>query len=173
MWAYQFATNRRIYTCQGGTTSGGGHDVRMEVHGSEGSLAVGLDDSFAFRSAEPGVTFPPGPQKWSFMERFLPAYRAELTAFAQVADALTALSADEDARAAHQRSLSQADENLRLAKVAYERGGGAFLEVLDAQRRVNEGRASLARAEGQRLADAVRLFAATGADWRIEPAAGD
>ena len=27
--------------------------------------------------------------------------------------------------------------------------------------------ASLARAEGQRLADAVRLFAATGADWRI------
>ena len=65
--------------------NGGGHDVRMEVHGSEGSLAVGLDDSFAFRSAEPGVTFPPGPQKWSFMERFLPAYRAELTAFAQVA----------------------------------------------------------------------------------------
>ena len=96
-----------------------------------------------------------------------------LTAFAQVADALTALSADEDSRAAHQRSLSQADENLRLAKVAYEGGGGAFLEVLDAQRRVNEGRASLARAEGQRLADAVRLFAATGADWRIEAAAGD
>ena len=93
-----------------------------------------------------------------------------LTAFAQVADALTALSADEDSRAAHQRSLSQADENLRLAKVAYERGGGAFLEVLDAQRRVNEGRASLARAEGQRLTDAVRLFAATGADWRIAPA---
>ena len=57
-------------------------------------------------------------------------------------------------------------ENLRLTKVAYERGGGAFLDVLDAQRRVNENRASLARAEGQRLADAVRLFAATGADWR-------
>ena len=89
-----------------------------------------------------------------------------LTAFAQVADALTALSADEDSRAAHQRSLDQADENLRLTKVAYERGGGAFLDVLDAQRRVNENRASLARAEGQRLADAVRLFAATGADWR-------
>lgn len=60
---------------------GGGHDVRMEVHGSDGSLSVGLDDSYAFTSAEPGVTFPPGPQKWSFMERFEPAYRAELTAF--------------------------------------------------------------------------------------------
>lgn len=93
-----------------------------------------------------------------------------LTAFAQVADALTALSADEDSRAAHQRTLAQADENLRLTKVAYERGGGAFLDVLDAQRRVNENRASLARADGQRLADAVRLFAATGADWRTVPA---
>lgn len=65
--------------------NGGGHDVRMEVHGSEGAMAVGLDDSLAFRSAEEGVDFPPGPQHWSFMERFLPAYRAELTAFAEVA----------------------------------------------------------------------------------------
>ena len=92
-----------------------------------------------------------------------------LTAFAQVADALTALAADEDSRAAHQRSLAQADENLRLAKVAYERGGGAFLDVLDAQRRVNAGRSALAGAEGRRLADAVRLFAAAGADWRTGP----
>ncbi len=64
--------------------NGGGHDVRMEVHGSQGAMLVGLDDSFAFRSAEPGVAFPPGPQHWSFMERFLPAYRAELTAFVDV-----------------------------------------------------------------------------------------
>jgi myo-inositol 2-dehydrogenase/D-chiro-inositol 1-dehydrogenase len=65
--------------------NGGGHDVRMEVHGEKGAMSVGLDDSYAFRSAEPGVTFPPGPQHWSFMARFLPAYVAELTAFADVA----------------------------------------------------------------------------------------
>ncbi len=65
--------------------NGGGHDIRLEVHGSAGAIAVGLDDSLAFRSAEEGVTFPAGPQKWSFMERFLPAYQAELTAFADVA----------------------------------------------------------------------------------------
>lgn len=65
--------------------NGGGHDVRMEVHGSAGALAVGLDDSLAFHSAEPGVTFPPGPQHRSFMERFEPAYRAELEAFVAVA----------------------------------------------------------------------------------------
>lgn len=65
--------------------NGGGHDVRMEIHGERGAVAVGLDDSLAFRSAEECVDFPHGPQKWSFMERFLPAYRAELTAFAGVA----------------------------------------------------------------------------------------
>jgi myo-inositol 2-dehydrogenase/D-chiro-inositol 1-dehydrogenase len=65
--------------------NGAGHDVRMEVLGEKGAVAVGLDDSLALRSAEEGVEFPKGPQKRSFMERFLPAYRAELTAFLDVA----------------------------------------------------------------------------------------
>ncbi len=64
--------------------SGAGHDVRMEVIGSSGTLGVGYDDSLAVTSAEEGVEFPSGPRHWSFMERFLPAYRAELTAFAEV-----------------------------------------------------------------------------------------
>jgi myo-inositol 2-dehydrogenase/D-chiro-inositol 1-dehydrogenase len=64
--------------------NGGGHDVRMELMGSEGTLGVGYDDSLALRSAEPDVDYPKGPQKWSFMERFQPAYRTELTAFCDV-----------------------------------------------------------------------------------------
>jgi len=65
--------------------NGAGHDVRMEVLGSEGTIGVGYDQSLAVTSAEEGVDFPSGPRHWSFMERFLPAYRAELTAFADVA----------------------------------------------------------------------------------------
>lgn len=65
--------------------NGGGHDVRFEAMGDKGAMAVGLDSSFPLTSAEEGVDFPSGPQHWSFMERFLPAYRAELTAFTQVA----------------------------------------------------------------------------------------
>jgi myo-inositol 2-dehydrogenase/D-chiro-inositol 1-dehydrogenase len=65
--------------------NGGGHDVRMEVFGDKGTIAVGLDHSLAMRSAEEGVDFPRGPRKWSFMERFRPAYEAELAAFADVA----------------------------------------------------------------------------------------
>ena len=89
-----------------------------------------------------------------------------LTAFAQVADALSALAADDEAIAAQQRVLEQAEEHLRLARLAYQNGGGDFLEVLDAQRSSHDAQSALARANGQRLADAVRLFAATGADWR-------
>jgi myo-inositol 2-dehydrogenase/D-chiro-inositol 1-dehydrogenase len=65
--------------------NGGGHDVRMEVLGERGAVAVGLDHSLALRSMEDDVDFPHGPPKPSFMERFLPAYRAELTAFFDVA----------------------------------------------------------------------------------------
>lgn len=65
--------------------NGGGHDVRMEVMGEKGTVAVGLDHSLAMRSAEEGIDFPKGPQKWSFMERFQPAYEAELAAFLDVA----------------------------------------------------------------------------------------
>ena len=66
--------------------NGAGHDVRMEVHGSTGTLGVGHDTTLAITSAEEGIDWPPGPRHWSFMDRFLPAYVAELT----IADALAA-----------------------------------------------------------------------------------
>lgn len=61
-----------------------GHDVRMELLGSLGSVAVGLDDHLALASAEPGVSFPAGPAHQTFMDRFRPSYVAELTAFTEV-----------------------------------------------------------------------------------------
>ncbi|NIK61958.1 Gfo/Idh/MocA family oxidoreductase [Kribbella shirazensis] len=65
--------------------NGAGHDVRMELHGSLGSLAVGLDAHTALRSAERDVSFPDGRPHMTFMDRFQPAYVAELTAFTEVA----------------------------------------------------------------------------------------
>lgn len=68
--------------------NGQGHDVRTEVFGSKGSMCVGLDDTLAMVSAEDGVDFPKGPVHTNFMDRFLPAYQAELTAFFDVASGL-------------------------------------------------------------------------------------
>jgi myo-inositol 2-dehydrogenase/D-chiro-inositol 1-dehydrogenase len=61
-----------------------GYDVRLEVHGSRDSIAVGLEDKLPLRSVEPGVTFPAGPPHQFFMDRFTTAYRRELGAFTEV-----------------------------------------------------------------------------------------
>jgi myo-inositol 2-dehydrogenase/D-chiro-inositol 1-dehydrogenase len=64
--------------------NGRGYDVRLELHGSADSIAVGLEDKLPLRSIEPGVTFPAGPPHQFFMDRFTEAYRRELAAFAEV-----------------------------------------------------------------------------------------
>lgn len=64
--------------------NGAGHDVRLEIQGSQRSLMVGLDDRTALVSAEAGVLFPAGQPHRTFAERFGPAYRSEMAAFAEL-----------------------------------------------------------------------------------------
>ncbi len=64
--------------------NGAGHDVRLEIQGSAGSLMVGLDEKTALASAEAGVTFPPGEPHRTFAERFDQAYRSEMAAFVEL-----------------------------------------------------------------------------------------
>jgi myo-inositol 2-dehydrogenase/D-chiro-inositol 1-dehydrogenase len=58
-----------------------GYDVRLELHGSKDSIAVGLDDGLPLRSVQPDVRFPAGPPHSFFMDRLASAFRAELAAF--------------------------------------------------------------------------------------------
>lgn len=64
--------------------NGAGYDVRMELAGEADQLAVGVNDRTPLTSAEPDG--PPAPDKpWpGFLERFAPAYEAELAAFVEV-----------------------------------------------------------------------------------------
>jgi len=64
--------------------NGRGYDVRLELHGSADSIAVGLEDRLPLRSVEPRVTFPAGPPHQFFMDRFAEAYRLELAAFTEL-----------------------------------------------------------------------------------------
>ncbi|SFT94656.1 Gfo/Idh/MocA family oxidoreductase [Arthrobacter sp. ov118] len=64
--------------------NGAGHDVRLEIQGSSGSLMVGLDDKTALASAEAGVTFPAGQPHRTFAGRFDQAYRSEMAAFIEL-----------------------------------------------------------------------------------------
>lgn len=64
--------------------NGAGHDVRLEIQGSNDSVMVGLNEQAAIRSAEAGVTFPSGTPHQTFAERFEAAYVAELQAFVEL-----------------------------------------------------------------------------------------
>ncbi|MCY9787547.1 Gfo/Idh/MocA family oxidoreductase [Nocardiopsis sp. EMB25] len=70
-----------LATVQGSRYNGGGYDVRMELAGSAGTIAVGLDGHAALRSAEAGVDFPSQDPYREFWSRFAPAYGAEIAAF--------------------------------------------------------------------------------------------
>ncbi|MGW7363447.1 Gfo/Idh/MocA family protein [Streptomyces sp. NPDC054841] len=65
--------------------NGAGYDVRMELCGESDTVAVGLDDRTPITSTEPQGA-PAADKPWpGFLERFAPAYEAELDAFIQVA----------------------------------------------------------------------------------------
>ena len=64
--------------------NGRGYDVRLELHGSNDSVAAGLEHRWPIRSTEPGVTLPGGTPHHFFMDRFADAFRAELAAFTEV-----------------------------------------------------------------------------------------
>lgn len=65
--------------------NGEGYDVRLELHGSAGSMAAGLDEGLPMRSGDPSVAFPTGPAHSFFMDRFAEAFRIELATFVEVA----------------------------------------------------------------------------------------
>jgi myo-inositol 2-dehydrogenase/D-chiro-inositol 1-dehydrogenase len=58
-----------------------GYDVRLEVFGTADSIAAGVDARSPLRSVEPGATQAAGVGYPNFLERFAPAYRAEIVAF--------------------------------------------------------------------------------------------
>lgn len=65
--------------------NGAGYDVRMEVCGDADTIAIGLDSRTPLTSVEPDTTFPSSDPIRGFLERFAPAFEAEIDAFLQVA----------------------------------------------------------------------------------------
>jgi NodT family efflux transporter outer membrane factor (OMF) lipoprotein len=89
-----------------------------------------------------------------------------LTAFVQVSDVLAALAEDDRRLADLAKAESLARSGLGDTRVAYTLGGGALLPVVDAQRQLNRARLQLVQAQGERLTDVIKLYAATAAQWR-------
>lgn len=122
-----------LATVTGARLNGAGYDVRMELAGELDQIVVGLDDRTPIASTEP--TGPPAADRpWTgFLERFGPAYEAELNAFVEVVrgerpnpcDGREALQA---LRVAEACELSRRERRpVRLAEIAGGAAARAFV----------------------------------------------
>lgn len=88
-----------------------------------------------------------------------------LVSFGQVADVLDALQHDAELLAEQQAALSSAQTSLDLTRRAYSLGSVGIVQVLDAQRLVEQARLGFVRARAQRYLDTAQLFVALGGGW--------
>jgi NodT family efflux transporter outer membrane factor (OMF) lipoprotein len=88
-----------------------------------------------------------------------------LQAFGQVADVLEALGHDAELLAEQQNALRATEASLNLTRRSYTIGNVGILQVLDAQRLVEQARLGYVRAKAQRYLDTAQLFVAMGGGW--------
>jgi multidrug efflux system outer membrane protein len=91
--------------------------------------------------------------------------RAIETAFREVSDALVNVAQTGSSEADLEQRLKAARSALELSTLRYESGYSPFLEVLDAQRTVNEAELAFVRNRQARLAFSVDLVKALGGGW--------
>lgn len=87
------------------------------------------------------------------------------TAFREVSDALSNVSLASEAEQDLRVRVERAQNTLRLATLRYEAGYSAYLEVLDAQRTLNDAQLALVRNRQSYLAYTVDLMNALGGGW--------
>ena len=87
------------------------------------------------------------------------------TAFREVADALSNVRLAAEAEQDLRERVEQASNALRLSNLRYESGYSAYIEVLDAQRTLNDAQLALARNRQLYLSYTVDLMNALGGGW--------
>lgn len=97
---------------------------------------------------------------------------AVLQAFADVADALTALRTDAEALDAATRASTSASQSLLFTRRQLELGGVGTLALLNASSTNAQAQAQLVQARAGRLADTAALFQAVGGGVSLAPEAG-
>jgi outer membrane protein, multidrug efflux system len=95
------------------------------------------------------------------------------TAFREVSDALSNVRLAADTEQDLAQRVEYARNSLRLATMRYESGYSAYLEVLDAQRTLNDAQLALVRNRQAFLGFTVDLMNALGGGWVPDAAAPD
>jgi NodT family efflux transporter outer membrane factor (OMF) lipoprotein len=85
-----------------------------------------------------------------------------LESFGQVADVLDALSQDAGSLAAQTHALATSQSSLELSRQSYGAGNTGILQVIDAQRQLQQAQLGFVRAQAQQYLDTTQLFLALG-----------
>jgi outer membrane protein, multidrug efflux system len=96
--------------------------------------------------------------------------RTVLQALQEVENALAAYGSDQDRRLSLAAASQASDEALTLARQRYESGVTSFIEVLDAERTLQQNQLSLAETTAAVSTDLVALYKALGGGWEEPPA---
>ena len=91
--------------------------------------------------------------------------KTALTAFREVADALSNVRLAAEAEDDLESRVKAAGASLKLATLRYDSGYSAYLEVLDAQRTLNDAQLAVVRNRQQYLGYTVDLMNALGGGW--------
>jgi outer membrane protein, multidrug efflux system len=151
---------------------------------------LSLTGSLGVQSRELSTLFSPGAQIWSIAlgalgpiidwgryqarteqaeararQAALSYEKTAQTAFREVSDALSNVRYSAEAEQDLRDRVDQARNALRLSTLRYESGYSAYLEVLDAQRTLNDAQLALVRNRQQYLAFTVDLMNALGGGW--------
>lgn len=91
--------------------------------------------------------------------------RTVLGALHEVENALAAYGSDQSRRASLAAAAAASDDALTLARQRYASGLASFIEVLDAERTLQQSQEALAEATTAQSTDLVELYKALGGGW--------
>ncbi|HET8724602.1 MAG TPA: efflux transporter outer membrane subunit [Anaeromyxobacteraceae bacterium] len=104
---------------------------------------------------------------WAQLDEAIGLYRQQvITAWREVSDAAISVRKLGEAAAQYEVQVTAARSAERLARLRYEGGVSAYLEVLDAQRSLFSSELQLAQTNRDQLVAMVQLYKALGGGWQ-------
>jgi multidrug efflux system outer membrane protein len=107
---------------------------------------------------------------WANLEQSVALWRQQvITAWREVSDAAVNVAKLGEVAVQQEAQVTAAKNAERLARLRYEGGVSAYLEVLDAQRSLFSSELTLAQTNRDQLVAMVQLYKALGGGWQEKP----
>jgi multidrug efflux system outer membrane protein len=146
---------------------GGGVSPQLSAFSHVWSLAAGLSGPI-FQGGQILETYRASVAAWE--QAKLQYERAVITAFQEVASALTALERLVRVEAEQARAVKAYEDSVRIANRRYAGGLASYYEVLEAQQLLFPAETELAQVRATRLFTYVQLYRVLGGGWPLTDA---